>query len=87
VNIMLNGLGVVHSPKGNPGFLPGMNAGAFNLGAGLSFLVLPAILVAAGSMGVVASYTTVIVVALVVTALALAASLLIPKPVDAEVHA
>ncbi|ALE04283.1 multidrug ABC transporter (plasmid) [Arthrobacter sp. ERGS1:01] len=87
VNIMLNGLGVVHSPKGNPGFLPGMNAGAFNLGAGLSFLVLPAILVAAGSMGVVASYTTVIVVALVVTALGLAASLLIPKPVDAEVHA
>ena len=41
VNIMLNGLGVVLSPAGNPGFLPGMNAGAFNLGAGLSFLVLP----------------------------------------------
>ncbi|WP_125611790.1 MFS transporter [Specibacter cremeus] len=87
VNIMLNGLGVVHSPKGNPGFLPGMNAGAFNLGAGLSFLVLPAILVATASMGVVASYTTVVVVALVITALALAASLLIPKPVEAEVHA
>ena len=32
-------------PPGNPGFLPGMNAGAFNLGAGLSFLVLPAVLV------------------------------------------
>lgn len=31
-NIMLNGLGVVLSPKANPGFLPGMNAGAFNLG-------------------------------------------------------
>ncbi|WP_434614202.1 MFS transporter [Arthrobacter sp. A5] len=87
VNIMLNGLGVVHSPEGNPGFLPGMNAGAFNLGAGLSFLVLPAILVAAGTMGVVASYTTVVIVALVITALALASSLLIPKPVDAEVHA
>lgn len=87
VNIMLNGLGVVLSPKGNPGFLPGMNAGAFNLGAGLSFLILPAILVAAGSMGVVASYTTVIVVALVITAAALLASLLIPKPTDAEVHA
>lgn len=26
VNIMLNGLGVVLSPAGNPGFLPGMNA-------------------------------------------------------------
>ncbi|MDO5752933.1 MFS transporter [Arthrobacter sp.] len=87
VNIMLNGLGVVHSPEGNPGFLPGMNAGAFNLGAGLSFLVLPAILVATTSSGVVASYTTVVVVALVVTALALLASTLIPKPVSAEVAA
>lgn len=87
VNIMLNGLGVVHSPEGNPGFLPGMNAGAFNLGAGLSFLVLPAILVATTSSGVVASYTTVVVVALVVTALALLASTLIPKPVSAEVTA
>jgi hypothetical protein len=36
VNIMLNGLGVVLSPAGNPGFLPGMNAGAFNLGAARS---------------------------------------------------
>lgn len=85
VNIMLNGLGVVHSPKGNPGFLPGMNAGAFNLGAGISFLILPAILIAVSSMGVVASYTTVVIVALVLTALALAASMLIPKPTDAEV--
>jgi hypothetical protein len=45
VNIMLNGLGAVLSPVGNPRFLPGMNAGAFNLGAGLSLLVLPAVLV------------------------------------------
>ncbi len=87
VNIMLNGLGVVHSPEGNPGFLPGMNAGAFNLGAGLSFLVLPAILVATTSAGVVASYTTVVAVALAVTVLALLASILIPKPVNAEVAA
>lgn len=27
-NIMLNGLGIVLSPKDNPGYLPGMNAGA-----------------------------------------------------------
>lgn len=39
-NIMLNGLGIVLSPKDNTGYLPGMNAGAFNLGAGLSFAVL-----------------------------------------------
>jgi MFS family permease len=86
VNIMLNGLGVVLSPHGNPGFLPGMNAGAFNLGAGLSFLVLPAVLVATSSMGdAKASYPTVVVTALAITTAAFAASLLIPKPVDAEV--
>jgi MFS family permease len=84
-NIMLNGLGVVLSPKGNPGFLPGMNAGAFNLGAGLSFLVLPAVLVGTSSLGDRASYVTVVVVGLVITVAAFAASLLIPKPVDAEV--
>jgi MFS family permease len=86
VNIMLNGLGVVLSPEGNPGFLPGMNAGAFNLGAGLSFLVLPAVLVATSSMGdAKASYLTVVIAGLAITAAAFAASLLIPKPADAEV--
>jgi MFS family permease len=85
VNIMLNGLGVVLSPASNPGFLPGMNAGAFNLGAGLSFLVLPAVLAGTSSMGERASYTMVMVVGLLLTVAAFAASLLIPKPVDAEV--
>ncbi|WP_458780452.1 uridine transporter UriT [Arthrobacter sp. D3-16] len=86
VNIMLNGLGVVLSPAGNPGFLPGMNAGAFNLGAGLSFLVLPAVLVATSALGDArTSYLTVIVVGLALTVAAFAASLLIPKPVEAEV--
>jgi MFS family permease len=85
VNIMLNGLGVVLSPQGNPGFLPGMNAGAFNLGAGLSFLVLPAVLAAAAPVGGAGSYLVTVVVALVLTALALGASMLIPKPVEAEV--
>jgi MFS family permease len=85
-NIMLNGLGVVLSPPGNPGFLPGMNAGAFNLGAGLSFLVLPAVLVATSALGdAKASYLTVVVVGLVITVAAFGASLLIPNPVEAEV--
>lgn len=87
VNIMLNGLGVVLSPPGNPGFLPGMNAGAFNLGAGVSFLLLPAVQVAAAPLGVHGSYLAVLVTGLVITGLALATSLLIPKPVDAEVEA
>ncbi|MEW1821900.1 MFS transporter [Arthrobacter sp. NPDC080031] len=87
VNIMLNGLGVVLSPAGNPGFLPGMNAGAFNLGAGLSFLVLPAVLVATSALGdTKASYLTVVVVGLAITVAAFAASLLIPKPLEAEVE-
>ncbi|MCU1433441.1 MAG: multidrug transporter [Pseudarthrobacter sp.] len=86
VNIMLNGLGVVLSPGGNPGFLPGMNAGAFNLGAGLSFLVLPAVLVATSALGdAKASYLSVVVTGLVITVAAFGASLLIPKPVEAEV--
>ncbi|GAA2127193.1 MFS transporter [Arthrobacter humicola] len=85
VNIMLNGLGVVLSPEGNPGFLPGMNAGAFNLGAGLSFLVLPAALVASSALGdAQASYLNAIAVGLIITVAAFAASLLIPKPVEAE---
>ncbi|MHC6594635.1 uridine transporter UriT [Arthrobacter sp. C152] len=88
VNIMLNGLGVVLSPAGNPGFLPGMNAGAFNLGAGLSFLILPAVLVATATLGdAQASYLTVVLVGLALTVAAFAASLLIPKPVEAEVAA
>ncbi|PQZ88128.1 MFS transporter [Arthrobacter sp. MYb227] len=85
-NIMLNGLGVVLSPAGNPGFLPGMNAGAFNLGAGLSFLVLPAVLVGTSNLGERTSYLTVVIVGLVITVAAFVASLLIPKPVDAEVE-
>lgn len=86
-NIMLNGLGVVLSPPGNPGFLPGMNAGAFNLGAGLSFLALPAVLTGAGSaMGQHTAYLATLVFALVVTAVALAVSFLIPRPADAEVQ-
>lgn len=63
-----------------------MNAGAFNLGAGLSFLVLPAVLVGTSNLGDHASYFTVVMVGLVITVAAFAASLLIPKPVDAEVE-
>lgn len=86
-NIMLNGLGVVLSPQGNPGFLPGMNAGAFNLGAGLSFLVLPAALQAFSAVSDArASYFGVVAIGLVITVGALAASYLIPRPADAEIQ-
>jgi predicted MFS family arabinose efflux permease len=80
-NIMLNGLGVVLSPPQYPGLLPGLNAGAFNLGAGLSFAVLPALPtwlpgVPAASSGML--------VGLCIVGLAWLTSLLIPRPQAAE---
>jgi len=81
-NIMLNGLGIVLSPEGNPGFLPGLNAGAFNLGAGLSFAALTAIQAAgtpAGSSSL-RGYSNAILAGALITAVALGISFLIPKP-------
>ncbi len=84
VNIVLNGLGVVLSPKEAPGVLPGLNAGAFNLGAGISFAVLLAVQTAVGSSrpGSSAGYVAGIVTGLVVVGLALGASMLVPRPPD-----
>lgn len=83
-NIMLNGLGVVLSPKNNPGFLPGMNAAAFHIGAGLSFALLPAMqaMNATSKDG----YFNGMLLGLGITVLAFLVSFLIPKPVDAEVQ-
>ncbi|WP_446680088.1 uridine transporter UriT [Cellulomonas denverensis] len=84
-NIMLNGLGVVLAPADNPGVLPGLNAGAFNLGAGVSFAVLPAVQLLVSPDGDSTSgYLAGIVVGLVFVALALATSFLIPRPADGE---
>ena len=77
-NIMLNGLGVVLSPSDNPGYLPGLNAGAFNLGAGISFAILPAVSVALG--GGLDGFQGAVITGLVLLALAFASSLLIPAP-------
>ena len=80
------GLGIVLSPRDNPGYLPGMNSGAFNLGAGLSFAVLFAASTAVtGAAGPRAGYLGGIATGAVIVILAILASLLIPKP--AEVHA
>ncbi|MBO1331157.1 MFS transporter [Streptomyces sp. VRA16 Mangrove soil] len=86
VNIMLNGLGILLSPHENPGFLPGLNAGCFNLGAGLSFVVLYAAMDAVAPSGAtsVGGYSAGVVAGLVLIVAALFASMLIPKPVDAE---
>ncbi|MFF3641644.1 MFS transporter [Streptomyces sp. NPDC002564] len=85
-NIVLNGLGIVLSPKENPGFLPGLNAGAFNLGAGLSFAVLYAVQTAAAPADKTspAGYTAGMIAGVALLAAAFATSFLIPKPVEAE---
>ena len=84
-NIMLNGLGIMLSPKDNPGYLPGMNAGAFNLGAGLSFVVLYAVMGAVNIGGdVAAGYASSLITGAVILVFALLASFLIPRPEDAD---
>lgn len=84
-NIMLNGLGIVLSPKDNPGYLPGMNAGAFNLGAGLSYAILYAVMQQmAQASGVEAGYASSMIAAAVLLVLALLVSFLIPKEEDAD---
>ncbi|MFE5871644.1 MFS transporter [Streptomyces roseifaciens] len=87
-NIVLNGLGIVLSPKENPGFLPGLNAGAFNLGAGLSFALLYAVKTAVQPSDPASStgYTAGMIAGVVIMAAALATSFLIPKPATAEAH-
>lgn len=87
-NIMLNGLGIVLSPENNPGFLPGMNAGAFNLGAGLSFAILPAVLMisSVNNQPTTDAYFQSILVGLVITILAFIASFSIPRPKNAEIE-
>ncbi|MER5441691.1 MFS transporter [Streptomyces sp. NPDC002790] len=85
-NIMLNGLGIVLSPTENPGFLPGLNAGCFNLGSGLSFVILYAAMdsVAPTDGTSVGGYSAGVVAGLVLIVAALFTSMLIPKPVHAE---
>ncbi|ATV80071.1 Permease, major facilitator family [Corynebacterium pseudotuberculosis] len=84
-NIVLNNLGVVNSPADNEGFLPGMNSAAFNLGAGISFAVLPVFMVAGSPAGSdsTAGYTTAFIVGAIILGLSVATSFFIPKRVDA----
>ena len=78
VNIVLNGLGIVLSPEDNPGYLPGLNAGAFNLGAGMSFAILYAVMTPFG--GAAGGHLAAIITGAILLGLALLSSFLIPKP-------
>lgn len=85
-NIVLNNLGVVNSPKEYEGFLPGMNSAAFNLGAGISFAILPVFMVAGSPEGSdsAAGYTTAFIVGAIILGLSALTSLFIPKTTAAE---
>lgn len=86
-NIMLNSLGVLFSPDDNAGFLPGLNAGAFNLGAGLSFAIIPAVqfFTDNGGEATIHGYQAATNAGLIITIFALFTSYFIPKPVIASV--
>ncbi|MBK1787893.1 MFS transporter [Prauserella cavernicola] len=88
-NIMLNGLGVVLSPADRPGSLPGLNNGAFNIGAGLSFLVIYTIQAAAtpSPSAPASGYVAAAIGSAVLLIAALAVSFAIPRPVTAETTA
>lgn len=83
-NIMLNGLGVLLSPAAAPGLLPGLNAGAFNLGAGLSFALLPAVQAVSGDGR---SPVNGMLLGLAIVLLAWCVAWLIPRPPGAELRA
>lgn len=85
-NIMLNGLGVVLSPSERPGSLPGLNTGAFNIGAGLSFVVIYAIQAAATTDPAepAAGYIASVIGSGLLLAGAFAMSFAIPRPTSAE---
>ena len=63
-----------------------MNAGAFNLGAGLSFAILPAVLMmnSVDNQPTTDAYFQSILVGLIITVVALVASFSIPRPKNAE---
>lgn len=77
-NIMLNGLGIVLSPADNQGYLPGMNAGAFNLGAGISFAILFAVATSFGDNN--GGYAAGMWAGVIILAAAFLCSLMIPRP-------
>ncbi|OHF36125.1 MFS transporter [Corynebacterium sp. HMSC074A01] len=79
-NIMLGSLHVTLAPKYNQGYLPGLNAGAFNLGAGISFTVIFAVVTSFADQG--GGYRAGMIAGLVLLIAAFCTSFLIPRPQD-----
>ncbi|MCW4457519.1 MFS transporter [Microbacterium sp. MPKO10] len=68
-----NGLGVIQSPVEAPSALPSMNSAAFGIGASLGIAIV-APFVGSGGIG---GYTTALIISVVITVLALGASLVL----------
>ncbi|MER7081300.1 Major Facilitator Superfamily protein [Saccharopolyspora kobensis] len=86
-NVMLNGLGVLLSPKDAPGLLPGLNGASFGIGAGLSFTILGQTITRGSAVGSTsaAGYVTALWMAIGIVVLAFLVTLLLPKhPTEAE---
>lgn len=81
-NVMLNGLGIVLSPKSAPGLLPGLNGASFGIGAGLSFTILGNAVTEGSPVGSASAsgYVSALWIAGAILAVTLVVTLALPKP-------
>ena len=81
-NVMLNGLGILLSPKSAPGLLPGLNGASFAIGAGLAFTIVGRAITAGSPAGAESAggYAQALWICAGLTAVALAITPLLPKP-------
>lgn len=81
-NVMLNGLGIVLSPKSAPGLLPGLNGASFGIGAGLSFTILGQAITAGSPTGSssAAGYQTALWISAGIIVATLLVTRLLPNP-------
>ena len=81
-NVMLNGLGVLLSPRNAPGLLPGLNGASFAIGAGLAFTIVGQAITAGSPAGSdsLAGYAQGLWICAGLATLALLITPLLPKP-------
>lgn len=85
-NVMLNGLGIILSPKSAPGLLPGLNGASFGIGAGLSFTILGRLVTEGSPIGSdsAAGYQSALWVSVGIVVLAMLATIFLPTPKPLE---
>lgn len=78
-NTTLNALGVLYASSRHPGVLPGLTSAAFNLGSGVGIGVMGSVIAAAAVSGDISSgYRQSLIIAIVLSGVALALSLFMP---------